>query len=434
MTYNKAVDYILSIPKFAKKTTKENLQELLKRLDNPHLQMKTIHVAGTNGKGSTCAFTASILQQNGDKVGMFTSPHLVKINERIKVAGNDISDIEFLTIFKLVKQQVDEMVDKGYAHVSFFEFLFVMAAWYFAKEQVTYGIFETGIGGRFDATVVLQPEVCVITSIGKDHMEYLGDTIEAITGEKAGIIKPNTPVVYVGDNKAVERVIKDKCYQTMSRMFPVYKEDLTIHKINQNNIDFSYETSYYKYENLSIMTYGLYQVENAALAINTVKALIPDIVGQVIIDGLVKMTWPGRMELLEPGVLIDGAHNEEAIDQCIQSIKERPITGDYILLFAAANDKNYKSMIEKLIRNIKFSHIIITTISGKRGIIEDMTLDFFGNNQKAELIEDIDEAYQTAKRYRNKDDICLCVGSLYLVGHLKQLVNRQSKEERNDRF
>lgn len=425
MTYEEVVEYILDIPKFAKKTTKENLQELLRRLGNPHLQIKTIHVAGTNGKGSTCAFIGSILQQNGDKVGMFTSPHLVRMNERIKIDQDDISDREFVHVFKLVKEQVDVMVQDGYNHVSFFEILFVMATLYFAKKQVAYGIFETGIGGRLDATVLLHPEVCVITSIGKDHMEYLGNTLEAITSEKAGIIKLHTPVVYLKDNPKAERVIIDKCYQTMSQMFPVYKEGLTILTINQNKIDFSYQTGYYKYEKLTIFTYGIYQIENAALAINTVRALIPNIAEHTIIKGLAGMTWPGRMELIEPGVLVDGAHNEEAIEQFIQSINKQPAAGNYILLFAAANDKNYQMMIKNLISNIEFSHIVITTISGERGIINDIAPELFGDKQAVEMIADIDKAYHIAKSYRQENDLCVCVGSLYLVGHLKQLIDRE---------
>ncbi len=188
--YNTAVNYLLDIPKFVKKTDKDTIGEVLKRLNNPEDALKVIHVAGTNGKGSTCAFLNSIILEAGKTVGLFTSPHLVKINERIKINGIDVSDEEFLRIFKKLKVLLDEMQQEGYSHLSFFEMLFVLAVLVFKENNVEYAVFETGLGGRLDATnVIKKPLVTIITTISMDHMEILGNTIEEIALEKAGIIK-----------------------------------------------------------------------------------------------------------------------------------------------------------------------------------------------------------------------------------------------------
>lgn len=207
--YKEAVEYLLNIPKFVKKTDKDTIDEVLKRFGNPQDKMKVIHIAGTNGKGSTCAFLNSILLAAGKSVGMFTSPHLVKINERIKINGIDVSDDEFLEAFKRLKKVLDEMQNEGFMHLSFFEMLFVLAVLLFENQKLEYAILETGLGGRLDATnIVKHPEVSIITTISMDHMEILGDTIEQIAAEKAGIIKKGVPVVYFGENEKVADIIE----------------------------------------------------------------------------------------------------------------------------------------------------------------------------------------------------------------------------------
>ena len=188
--YDEAVEYLLNIPKFSKKTTKENLLELLKRLGNPHKAMKIIHVAGTNGKGSVCAFLNTLLLAAKKQTGLFTSPHLVKMNERMRINGKDVSDERFLQVFQQVYQTVGQMLKQGFTHPSFFEYLFVMALVLFEKENVEYVILETGLGGRLDATNIIEhPMLTIITSISFDHTEILGDTLHKIAMEKAGIIK-----------------------------------------------------------------------------------------------------------------------------------------------------------------------------------------------------------------------------------------------------
>ena len=197
MTYQEAVNYILEIPKFTKKNDREHTRAFLRYLGDPQEHMKVLHVAGTNGKGSVCAYLDGMLRSEGKRTGLFTSPHLVKMNERIVTGGEQISDAQFCAVFEKTRKAVESMEAQGLAHPTFFEFLFGMALAAFAEAGTEYAVIETGLGGRLDATSAVEdPAVCVITSIGLDHMEYLGHTLGEIAGEKAGIIRPGVPVFY----------------------------------------------------------------------------------------------------------------------------------------------------------------------------------------------------------------------------------------------
>ena len=200
MNYEEAVAYIEETPKFTTKNKLEHTKECLRRLGNPQKQFQVVHVAGTNGKGSTCAFLTSVFREAGYSCGLFTSPHLVVINERFQINEKNIDNDTFLRAFEKVKKLADELVAEGSYHPTYFEFLFLMGMVIFADANVDYVILETGLGGRLDATTAVEePSACVITSISFDHMQYLGNTIEAIAGEKAGIIVPGVPVIYGQD-------------------------------------------------------------------------------------------------------------------------------------------------------------------------------------------------------------------------------------------
>ena len=221
MNYEEAVNYIAEVPKFTRKNKAENTIELLRRLGHPEEKLKVIHVAGTNGKGSVCAFTESILRHAGKRTGLFISPHLVKINERFQINQEQVSDEVFLEAFCRVKDAMDRMVQDGFYHPTYFEILVAVGMVIFAEEQVEYLVMETGLGGRLDATnTVAHPIATVITSISLEHTEYLGDTIEQIAWEKAGIIKEGVPVIYDGRNRAVEKVILEKAEQMHAPAIP----------------------------------------------------------------------------------------------------------------------------------------------------------------------------------------------------------------------
>ena len=220
MNYEEAVAYIEETPKFTTKNKMEHTKECLKRLGNPQDKFRVIHVAGTNGKGSTCAFLTSILREAGYSCGLFTSPHLVVINERFQINEKNISDEVFLDAFCKVKELADELVKEGNYHPTYFEFLFLMGMVIFADADVDYVVLETGLGGRLDATTAVEnPVACVITSISFDHMQYLGNTIEEIAGEKAGIIVPGVPVIYDGNDQKAAEVIRERAQELNSPCF-----------------------------------------------------------------------------------------------------------------------------------------------------------------------------------------------------------------------
>ena len=222
MNYKQAVDYIEETPKFTTKNSLDHTKECLRRLGSPQERFRVIHVAGTNGKGSTCAFLASVLKEAGISCGLFTSPHLVEITERFQIQEEPVSREKFLEAFHKVKEMVDALVAEGIHHPTYFEMLFLMGMVIFADAGVDYVMLETGLGGRMDATTSIEnPLACVITSVSLDHMQYLGNTVEEIAGEKAGIIVPGVPVIYDGNDPRTAQVIREKAKELESPCYEV---------------------------------------------------------------------------------------------------------------------------------------------------------------------------------------------------------------------
>ena len=423
-TYKEAVAYILSIPRFAKKIGIENLSAILDAFGHPERAVPAIHVAGTNGKGSTCAFLQSVYMQAGLRVGMFTSPHLVKINERIRVNGKCISDDAFTLLFQRVQEKLEQR-EKELPYPSFFEMLFLMAAVYFSEQQVDLAIYETGMGGRLDATNVLAPSIAVITSVGLDHTEYLGDTIEQIAYEKAGIIKENTPVATFFRDEKSAAIIKKTAKSLHAPLYAVEKKDYMIDKINTKTIDFSIDSEYYKCGVVSIPRTGLYQVENAALAMLTVSKLPlwqPD--EAEIRAGLMHTVWEGRMEQVLPHVYLDGAHNEEAVLMWRQTLDSLFSGRKKRLLFAVANNKDYQGMIRHICRDMHYEKIYITSIPGERRTeLSKVAAQFAAcTEDETEEITDTRTAFFKAAGERSPGEDLFLTGSLYLVGAVKEYI------------
>ena len=246
MNYEEAVAYIEETPKFTTKNKLSHTKECLERLGNPEKKFKVIHVAGTNGKGSTCAFLTSIFREAGYSCGLFTSPHLVVINERFQINEKNIDNQAFMSAFEKVKALADELVAEGSYHPTYFEMLFLMGMVIFAEAGVDYVMLETGLGGRLDATTAVEdPVACVITSISFDHMQYLGNTIAEIAGEKAGIIVPGVPVIYDGNNPEAAKVIRKQAEALGSPYYEVKKENTEILRNTSAGIDFCMENEYY---------------------------------------------------------------------------------------------------------------------------------------------------------------------------------------------
>lgn len=426
--YENAESYINEIPKFSKKTTHENIKKVLSILGSPQEQLQFIHVAGTNGKGSVCEFCASILKEAGYKTGLFISPHLVTMTERMRIDGSLISEKTFVLLYEKVMAAMQKLVKQGGVHLSFFEVLFVMAMVWFLEEHVDYVVLETGLGGRLDSTnVIPAPFVSVITSISLDHTEILGDTLEKIAFEKAGIIKSGTSLVYQANQKEVCKVMEETvCRRGIlsDDVKKLQKQNLEILKSDGNAIDFCLHYGYYDKCTFTIPFPASYQVENAGLAVLAMelfgKKIGKPIAVSALKNGLLHSRWEARMEQILPDVYLDGGHNEDGITRFIEAAKQIKKDRDAILLFSVVKEKNFEKMVKNICDGIRFSAIIITDIAGERRQDINQLATCFQRYTDCEVfaIHDSAHAFRQALRMK-KDRVLFCAGSLYLAGELK---------------
>lgn len=430
MNYTEAVDYIETIPKFTVKHPPEHTRELLSRLGNPQEGIKIIHVAGTNGKGSVCAYLNAMLLAGGKKTGLFTSPHLVRINERFQINGEDVSDEQFLDAFLKVEKAAKEYEAEGEGHPSYFETLFLMGMLIFKEAGVEYLVMETGLGGRLDATnVVEKPLACIITSISRDHTEYLGDTLEAIAGEKAGIIKAGVPVIYDASQPGPASVIAAKAKEMGSPAWPMEPSFYEMKTQSREGITFTFAYPGGEKAELAIPYVAKYQMMNASLAFYTMHILqdVHDIPKNVLAEGLSKIKWTCRMEMAAPGVIIDGAHNEDGIAQFVSTAgyfaKENEIT----ILFTAVADKHYHEMIGEICEGIHPSHVVATQIDGSRVVPAEVLAEDFRKAGCTDVCAEpeIGAAYEKALGKKGSG-MLFCVGSLYLAGELKAYLAKRN--------
>lgn len=418
LDYREIVNYIEEIPKFTVKNPPEHTKELLKRLGNPQDSIKVIHVAGTNGKGSTCAYLASMLKEGGYRTGLFTSPHLVTINDRFRINGENISDEDFIESFLRVKQVIDEAKEDGLAHPSYFETLFLMGVDYFYRKKVDYLVLETGLGGGKDPTnCVEHPLACIITSISIDHVQYLGDTIPAIASEKAGIIKPGVPIIYDGHVKEAAPVIEKRAKELDSPAYALKPEQYKLQEQNRDGITFLFEG-----EELHIPYIAEYQMMNASLAYFTMKKLQPihGISDETLKEGIRKVSWAGRMETILPGVIVDGAHNADGVAQFVKTVAQFRKDNRVILLFSAVSDKEYEKMIRLICEQIKPDAVIAAQIQGERQILAENLAGLFRKYGADEVYaeSEVPSALRKALKLQ-QGGMVFCVGSLYLIGEIK---------------
>jgi len=428
-TYEEAAAYIEEIPKFTKKHTLEHTKTFLKRLGNPAADRKIVHVAGTNGKGSVCAYLQAILMAEGKRTGFFTSPHLVSVNERIRVDNIQIDNETFLKVFRKVLKIVRQMVEDGIEHPSYFEFLFGMGMTAFAETDVEYIILETGLGGRLDATNAIDnPALAVITSISLDHTAILGDTIEKIAGEKAGIIKPGVPVFFDGSSKKAAEVIKAKASELGVSCREVTKNAYEIQEVHRKYIAFSRRSAYDKDVIFQVPMCGCYQAMNAELALETSEYLLA---GEEIHmdrwkEALAELHWEGRMERVGAHITVDGAHNPGAMEAFVESVKalDESERGEMVLLFSAVSDKKYDQMIEYLCENLDVKAYVVTQIEDERGVPAEELADVFRRytDRPVYCKERLEDAVRTAMNERGETGEIYCLGSLYLVGMMKKLL------------
>lgn len=430
--YQEAEQFLSEVPKFTSKNpfveTKGFYAFVQKEIEEERLG-RIIHVAGTNGKGSVCAFLQQIFLESGYHVGMFTSPHLITTRERFMIDGEIISEELFVEAFCWLgfKLKAYRAVKADYIP-TYFERLFFMGMYVFAKAGVDITVLETGLGGRLDTTnVIKNPTLCVITEIGLDHMTYLGETIEEIASEKAGIIKPNVPVVFLERKKEAYDVFCKKASECGAKYDVVSKNEYKINEIKKKYIDFSVVSRYYDYGRLILHTAAFYQVENAALAIKACEMLMYmcGFAKLNVKDGIEKMCWAGRMEEVQPGIYIDGAHNEDGIEAFVYSLQNAVDLEHCMLIFSVVSDKQYDKMIEKLCSLDMVTTFVLTHIPNERGAALDELVEIFKAHTKKKVCayETVEDAlwYCMKQRKGAECDIYI-VGSLYLAGAVRSVL------------
>jgi dihydrofolate synthase / folylpolyglutamate synthase len=383
--YYDAVDYLYNKGFFKTKLGLKRVKELAKKVDNPHNKIKTIHIAGTNGKGSTTAFISQILIEQGYKVGVYTSPHLVDFRERFKINNKLISKKKFLNIFKKIKPFI--------TNETFFEIITIMAFIFFAEEKVDFAIIEVGLGGRLDATNIIKPLISVITNISIDHTYYLGNTVEKIAYEKAGITKKGVDVIIEEKNIGLN-IIEKTC------------------KIKKSNLIKSNPINFNKYQ---LGLKGEFQKNNAKLAYYTIKQLQKKylISKKAIVNGLKNAKWPGRFEFIEKNLLFDCAHNKGGAKTLIKELKKinyKEIT----FIIGIMKDKDIKSMCNEFNKLAK--NVIITKTKYERSEKPENIIKYF-KNKNVIIEKNIKNTIPIAKKI-SKNNLIVVTGSIYLIGEI----------------
>lgn len=443
-SYEELEQYFNEIPRFTVKhrleDTKRALAVLLESKEKgfSSKDKKIIHVAGTNGKGSVCAYLCSVLIEAGYRVGMFTSPHLVEMRERFRINREPVSRERFVWAFQRVMEQLETMreaVGQPDYYPTYFELLFLMGMLIFEQKNVEYIILETGLGGRLDATnAVENPILTVITEIGFDHMQYLGDTIEKIAGEKAGILKPGVPVVFCDKRREASDVIRKRAEMLGNKAVAVSGEECLHRNLTNKSIAFSVYSRYYDYIRLKLATRALYQAENAVLALRAIEELpdVSKISKKQIETGMEKTLWEGRMEEILPGIYLDGAHNEDGIEAFVQTVEAYECSGKRYLLFSAVGDKDYETVIDRLNRHKLFDQVVVTGIHDSRGADPELLRRLFMGYGEASPIciykEKVKDALEDLLALKQEEDDIYIVGSLYLAGEIKAIVRRKTDD------
>jgi dihydrofolate synthase/folylpolyglutamate synthase len=421
MNYNQCLAEMYALRRFGIKLGLETIQYILSELDNPHKKFETIHIAGTNGKGSVCAMIAHMLQIHGFRVGLYTSPHLIHFNERIVINGDPIDNDQVVDLYQKVKA-----VQKPDRELTFFEYTTAMAFCAFASQKVDIAVIETGMGGRLDATNVLSPRLTIITNVGLEHQAYLGKKIKHIAFEKAGIIKPCVPVITDVQNKAAFEVITDIAKQKSA---PVYQLGQQI-KVRMRKDGFSYSGFKFDWLRLNCALTGSHQLRNAGMALCAYENIVGNKANwNIVNEGLSTVKWPGRMEIVsqKPLVILDGAHNIMAIQHLVKYLqtikKDRFLT----LIISVLDDKPYTKMVRHLMKVA--SAAVVTQTKIDRSIVPSVLSDYmkeFLNVVK--IIPNVSDAYFETVRNADESDIICVTGSLYVVGEVKAAINEKSNE------
>ncbi|HSB30937.1 MAG TPA: folylpolyglutamate synthase/dihydrofolate synthase family protein [Candidatus Sulfobium mesophilum] len=422
MSYSRAIEYLYGLQKHGMKFGLDNIRKLMSAFDNPQRSFRSVHVAGTNGKGSTSAMIASILKTAGLRTGLFSSPHLVSFTERIRINGEEISESDVISLAEEVRAAAERTEDFS---PTFFEVVTTMAFLHFRKMGVEWAVIETGLGGRLDATNIIIPEVSVITRIGLDHCEFLGKTLAEIASEKTGIIKTGVPVVSALQEAAAIKVI-EKASKERGSMLYTYGESFMAEVVSESldGISFSYRGEG-RYEDLDVPLAGRYQADNASMAMKTVEILMAKYPRMKcdIRSGLSTVQWPGRLEIIndEPPVLIDGAHNPQAAIALSEYLGKTALKKykRIILVAGVMGDKDVEGILDPLLPVA--SKILFTAPAyGRSALPERLAALATAKGYESIVVSNVAEAVKKAEELCIPGDLIVITGSFYTIGEAKE--------------
>ena len=427
-SFSEAESFIFDIPRFSTKNGPGITKDFLNEIGDISRTIPTLHVAGTNGKGSVCAYLRAGLMKNGLSVGLFTSPHLVSVRERFSIDLDDISEEEFLECANILSEKLEafrKTPGHGEYMPSFFEYLFFMAVIWFGKKKPDVIVLETGLGGRLDATnSVSSPRVCVITEIGLDHMEYLGDTKELIAAEKAGIIKPSAYTAFLMKDEPWSRVILERAEAVSAGFMAVSPQNIKNLETTAQGIDFSFHYGYDNCALFSLNTRAVYQAENASLAYAALVLLgrFKDISvdPSLSAEGFKDMVWHGRMEEVAKGIFLDGAHNEDGIEAFLESAGIILDGHKGSLVFSMVSDKQVELVGTRIAKSGLFDRIYIGSLDSPRfaGLPRlSRVFEPYGDIT-VRTFDSVAQAY-TAMENSLGGNYGFVAGSLYLVGEVR---------------
>ena len=438
--YNKTENYLYGLQKHGIKLGLENSRGLMSILGEPQKSFRSVHIAGTNGKGSTASIIASILRETGFKVGLYTSPHLISFTERIKINNSPVLESDVIRLVSFIRKAITN----ADINPTFFEFVTAMALYYFARKKVDWAVVEVGMGGRLDATNILLPDVSVITNISLEHREFLGESLSAIAAEKAGIIKPSVPVVTATTHHEALKVLEGTARDRKSEIHVIDRDFKgTLSSMNKGHMVFNYtginplSKSRKEYRNLVLRTSGRHQVLNASVALRTCEVIENRgliISAEAIKNGLLNSDFSGRLEWSSrtPPILIDSAHNPEAAAALADTVKEIFLSKKIILIMGIMNDKDTEGILKPL---IQISNVIILTKpKGERAASPEKLKEGIKNLEKkggvhlrsAKILTTgtVAEAIELAKTICRKDQIMLVTGSFYTTGEAKEILGQ----------
>ena len=436
MDFPAAIDYILSfadyerMPRSAVVFDLRRIERLLARMSNPQNAAKSVHIAGTKGKGSTAAMLASILKQSGYRTGLYTSPHLLNIRERIQVDGRQITEDEFARLTEMMKPEVEAVNTSGdLGELTTYEILTALAFMHFQERGVAYQVLETGLGGRLDATNVVQPEVCVITSISYDHMDVLGDTLAEIAREKAGIIKSGSIVVTAPQIPEAMNVLEDVCRQQEVKLVRV-GSDVSWRRKSISPEKQSFQLMGLKGNyNIEVPLLGEYQLENAATAITAAETLAGRgavITAEAITSGIAGVNWPGRLQVLrrKPWVIVDGAHNGDSVQRLVAALRQYFTFEKAVVIFGASSDKNIAAMAAEL--KTFPDKVIVTSSHHPRAVaVKQLVEEFSRESVIPEASENVASAMEKALSLAGPADLVCATGSLFLVAEVMEYMRKR---------